>query len=88
MKRRDCVSKGLSGVAALPWAALHAYPSTSKQISLKGKLTGREADWTFVGGKDRSVDKEGILCSPVWTYRKRSSNSTWPGKSPGGYHGG
>jgi len=70
MKRREFVSKGLAGLAAIPLAGLDAYPSTSKQISLGGKLTGHEADWTFVGSKDWSEDKEGILYSPVWNHRK------------------
>ena len=66
MQRRAFMQQAVAGAAAVGLGGLSACRNLG-QVSLRPKLAGNEATWTFVGSKDWSQDEQGVFYSPVWT---------------------
>ena len=65
MRRREFMQQAAIGMASVGLSSLPACANL-KRVALQPKLTGHEAEWTFVGGKDWTEDSAGILYSPIW----------------------
>ncbi len=55
------VAVGVASVGLSSWPAC----ANLKRVTLQPKLTGHEAEWSFVGSRDWSQDSQGIIYSPV-----------------------
>ena len=51
MRRREFMQQAAIGMASVGLSSLPACANL-KRVALQPKLTGHEAEWTFVGGKD------------------------------------